>query len=75
MRLIIGMILGAFLTIVGAFTFDTLSGRMDNIPDPSASDLRPMVNWDVVTRNWHSLEANLRDMGSRVHEQWRRFAG
>jgi hypothetical protein len=74
MRVFIGMILGAFLTIAGAFTYDTLSGRMDNIP-PSAGEQRPMVNWDVVKNNWNSLEANLREMGSRVQEQWRKLTG
>jgi len=80
MRLIIGIILGAFLTVAGAFTYDTLTGRIPSTPDNIASDQRlndqrPMVNWDVVGRNWHSFEENLRDMASRVHEQWKKLTG
>ena len=42
MRLIFGMILGAALTIGGAYVADTAS-------KPAAGvEARPMVNWDVV---------------------------
>ena len=47
MRLILGMILGAALTIGGAYVYDT-AGK-------SGPDARPMVNWDVVSRNTDSL--------------------
>jgi hypothetical protein len=46
MRLILGMILGAALTIGGAYVYDTAS---------KAPDARPMVNWDVVGKNTDSL--------------------
>jgi len=47
MRLIFGMILGAALTVGGAYVYDTAS--------KSGPDARPMVNWDVVSRNTDSL--------------------
>ena len=47
MRLILGMILGAALTVGGAYVYDTAS--------KSGPDARPMVNWDVVSRNTDSL--------------------
>ena len=47
MRLIFGMILGAALTIGGAYVSDT-TGK-------SGADARPMVNWDVVSKNTDSL--------------------
>ena len=47
MRLILGMILGAALTIGGAYVYDTASK-----PGP---DARPMVNWDVVAKNTDSV--------------------
>jgi hypothetical protein len=43
MRLILGMILGAALTIGGAYVSDTAT--------KSGPEARPMVNWDVVGRN------------------------
>jgi len=75
MRVIIGMILGACLTVAAAFTYDTLSGRVDNLPDPATNEQRPMVNWDVVIRNWHVLEADTQQFGSRVQQQWRKLTG
>ena len=75
MRVFIGMVLGACLTIAGAFTYDALSGRIDNMPDASASEQRPMVNWNVVIRNWHLLETDMREMGARVQEEWRKLTG
>ena len=42
MRLIFGMILGAALTIGGAYIADTAK---------SGPDARPMVNWKVVGEN------------------------
>jgi len=45
MRLILGMILGAALTVGGAYISDT---TMKPAPGTEA---RPMVNWDVVGRN------------------------
>jgi hypothetical protein len=75
MRLIVGMIFGAFLTVAGAFTYDTLSGRVPDTTEIQANDQRPMVNWDVVNKNWHSFEANVRDMAARVHEQLKKLTG
>jgi hypothetical protein len=44
MRLILGMILGAALTIGGAYVSDSST--------KSGVDARPMVNWDVVAKNF-----------------------
>ena len=46
MRLILGIILGAALTIGGAYIADTSS---------KGPDARPMVNWDVVAKNTDSV--------------------
>ena len=78
MRVFLGMILGAILTIVGAFSYDVVTGKAVTATDTganTASDQRPMVNWDVVGRNWQSLETNLREMVARVHEQWSKRSG
>jgi hypothetical protein len=54
MRLILGMILGAALTIGAAYVTDTAA-------KPGAgADARPMVNWDVVGRNVDSLTATIK---------------
>ena len=61
MRLLFGMILGAFLTIGGAYVHD-----MRTLDGTGAE--RPMVNWDVVGRNWDTFSA-------RVRGEWNRLVG
>jgi hypothetical protein len=46
MRLILGMILGAALTVGGAYVTDTATKS-----STPGAEARPMVNWDVVGRN------------------------
>jgi hypothetical protein len=76
MPMLLGMILGALLTIAGALTYDTLSGRAPNGLPPSAVGGRPpMVNWDVVSDNWRSLQVNLRELGADIERGWKRVAG
>ena len=63
MRLIFGMILGAALTIGGAYVSDTAT------KSPGTSvDARPMVNWDVVGKNFDSLSA-------LVKQGWAKLTG
>ncbi len=56
MRLLLGMILGAMLTVTAAWIYD--SGRADQ-----AGLQRTMVNWDVVSENWQAAKA-------RVQREW-----
>jgi hypothetical protein len=59
MRLLFGIILGAFLTIGGAFIYDTWGTSR-----PSATqtvEYRPMVNWDVVNENWRVVRQRARE--------------
>jgi len=77
MRIIFGMILGAIITVIGAYSYDVLSGKTVTT-DPTAvatNDERPMVNWDVVGKNWQNIETSVRDMAQRVHEQWTKRSG
>jgi hypothetical protein len=69
----LGLILGILLTVGSAFTFDTLSGRAVTSTSTIASDPRPMVNWDVVSRNFSDLRANLVEVGNRVQGEWRKL--
>jgi len=56
MRVFLGMILGALLTVSAAWIYD--SGRADQ-----AGLQRPMVNWDVVSENWQTAK-------TRVQREW-----
>ena len=55
MRLLFGIILGVFFTISGAYIYDTAMP-----PSATSVDARPMVNWDVVSRNWQGATTRLR---------------
>ena len=41
MRLLLGILIGAALTVGGAYIADSMAG----------SEAKPMVNWDVVAKN------------------------
>jgi hypothetical protein len=68
MRAFLGMILGALLTVAGTYAVDGYHARND-------AAARPMVNWDVVRDNWNGVQASLRDMGNRVHDEWVKRSG
>jgi len=64
MRLLFGMILGAALTVGGAYVSDTATKS-------TSAEQRPMVNWDVVEANWNSFKAQLQtgfaDLRARIN--------
>ena len=66
MRLLFGIILGAALTVAGAFIYDTHNSAA--AANGTASVERSLVNWDVVSGKWHELTARARD-------EWRRHVG
>jgi hypothetical protein len=71
--ILLGVILGVVLTVGSAYTYDTVSGRAATAPTAIAGDQRPMVNWDVVNRDFGDLRAGLADLGARVQDGWRRL--
>ncbi len=58
MRLILGIILGGALTVGGAYVADTLAG----------AGAKPMVNWDVVGKNFD-------DVSALARASWKKIAG
>jgi hypothetical protein len=64
MRLLLGIILGAVLTIGGAYLSDTHNSAA--ALDAPASAQRPMVNWDVVNTKWHHLTESARSRWHRA---------
>jgi hypothetical protein len=76
MRVLAGMILGVILTVGAAFAYDTSTGRASNGLAPTAAGGNvPMVNWDVVSDNWHDVKAHLQNAGAEVERGWKRIAG
>ena len=66
MRLLLGIILGALLTVGGAYLID--SHNAANAADSTAAAQRPMVNWDVVGVKWQHLS-------DRARSEWVRVTG
>ena len=62
MRVLIGIILGAVLTVGGAYLYDSHMAQ-----GGSAGAQRPMVNWDVVNTKWNHLT-------ERARAEWNRIA-
>ena len=62
MRFILGLILGAALTVGGAYVSDTASRS------GSGAEQRPMVNWDVVSKNFDSVSA-------MIKQGWNKLTG
>lgn len=65
MRLLLGIILGAALTIAGAYIYDrNNAGVASN--DVTITTERPMVNWDVVGVKWRELREGAKHQWDRV---------
>jgi hypothetical protein len=58
MRVLIGIILGAVLTVGGAYLYD--SHYALTATNAQASAPRPLVNWDVVNVKWNHLTERAR---------------
>ena len=64
MRVLIGIILGAIITVGGAYLYDS-SHAVTNSDNATVAQ-RPMVNWDVVGYKWNHLTARARAEWSRL---------
>jgi hypothetical protein len=64
MRFILGVILGAILTVTIAFIHDNwVTGTVTTGAPAAVSKHHNMVNWDVVSANWRTARR-------RAHEAW-----
>jgi hypothetical protein len=66
MRFLFGIIVGVFLTIGAAYLSDTSTTQTSASAVQSSTEQRPMVNWDVVSRNWQSLSLGVRQTWNRL---------
>ena len=64
MRVLLGIILGAVLTVGGAYLYDSHNAL--NAANAPASVQRPMVNWDIVNSHWQHLTEKARSEWTRV---------
>ena len=66
MRLLLGIILGVILTIGVAYLSDASTSGPSNATTQTSAEQRPMVNWDVVNRNWQSRSLGLRNTWNKL---------
>lgn len=70
MPVLLGFILGVAVTIVGAYEYDTSTGRAANgLSAASAGGQAPMVNWNVVSDNWQNLQNKVRVKAENFEQQ------
>ena len=68
MRVFLGILLGIFITIAGAYIYDSMTaGPVTATSQVPTGDMKkPMVNWDVVNNDW-------RIFTDRVRHGWNRL--
>jgi len=67
MRLLLGIILGIFLTVGFAYMYDASTSRPSSETTGQASvEQRPMVNWDVVSVNWQGWSLRVRNTWNKL---------
>jgi hypothetical protein len=66
MRLLLGIILGVILTIGVAYLSDASTSGATNAATQASVEQRPMVNWDVVSKNWQSLSLGVRNTWNKL---------
>ena len=66
MRLLLGIIVGVFLTVGFAYLYDA-STTQPFASTPQASVVqRPMVNWDVVSVDWQRWSTSARNTWNKL---------
>jgi hypothetical protein len=66
MRFFLGIIVGVILTIGVAYLSDASISGPSNAATQTSVEQRPMVNWDVVGRNWQSLTLGVRNTWNKL---------
>jgi hypothetical protein len=64
MRFILGIVIGVFLTIAGAYLRDASATSTVASGDPEA---RTIVNWDVAAMDWQLFK-------DRTHQGWNKIS-
>jgi hypothetical protein len=66
MRIFLGIIVGAILTIGVAYLSDASTSGAPTPAAQTSVEQRPMVNWDVVSRRWESLSLGVRNTWNKL---------
>jgi hypothetical protein len=66
MRVLLGIILGAFLTVGSAYLYDASTTHPSESAARTSVEQRPMVNWDVVSGNWKGWSLSVRNTWNKL---------
>jgi len=72
MRLLLGIILGFFLTVGFAYVYDASTTHpsettaQSSVEHQTSVEQRPMVNWDVVSVNWRGWSLHVRNTWNKL---------
>ena len=71
MWVFLGVLLGIFITIAGDHIYDsmTVGTAVATAQAPAGDVTKPMVNWDVVDRNWRVFTERVRHTWNRLVER------
>jgi hypothetical protein len=72
MPVLLGFILGVFVTIFGAYVYDAATGNAGN--GMSVSSQAPMVNWSVVQNDWQIFEDRVRATADNIERTVKQHA-
>ncbi|HUI96141.1 MAG TPA: hypothetical protein VLX44_10335 [Xanthobacteraceae bacterium] len=64
MRFFLGMVVGVLLTIAVAYLIDASS--TPSTDTTAQVDHRPLVNWDVVDKDWQSFTHGVRNTWNKL---------
>jgi len=64
MRLLLGVVLGFFLTVGFAYVYDAT--QPSETTAQTSIEQRPMVNWDVVSVNWQGWSLHVRNTWNKL---------
>jgi hypothetical protein len=74
MRLFVGLVLGAVLTVALAYLHDTY--QVPQAPaEAHRQAARTLVNWDVAAARWNETKAGLARLGREAQDGFERLAG
>lgn len=64
MRTLLGMILGALLTVVFVYAYDSASTS-----STTTAGARTIVNWDVAAADWQVLKTRTRESWNKLTQE------
>jgi hypothetical protein len=67
MRFFLGLVVGVFLTVGVVYLADaSITGPVNSAGQTNVVEQRPMVNWDVVSKNWQNFSLGVRNTWNRL---------